>query len=135
MKRVLVTGSRDWTDEFTIFTALAETLGDFATELRDAGVEDWTDPRHYLLVHGDCPTGADAMAHRIWTEQLHCPVLPRPALWGVWGKKAGPLRNRHMVHDIGADRCLAFIMPGSRGAVDCAKLADKALIPVRRFTP
>jgi hypothetical protein len=122
VKRVLVTGSRDWTDEHAIFVALAawwEKLG------REPGT---------LLVHGDCPTGADAIADRIW-RGWGLPVMPRPALWGVWGKKAGPLRNKHMVYDIGANVCLAFIMPGSRGAVGCAKLADEALIDTRRFTP
>jgi hypothetical protein len=133
VKRILVTGSRDWENRNVILLALGEALGELSTRERDEGNPDWRAPENYLLIHGDCPTGADAIADRIWRE-LGLPVLARPALWKVWGKKAGPLRNKHMV-DLGADLCLAFIAPGSRGAAGCAKLAETAGIETRRTTP
>lgn len=133
MKRLLVTGSRDWKDESAIQLALGEALGELAYRERAERNPDYLSPEHYLLIHGDCPTGADAIADRIW-RGWGLPVLARPALWNVWGKKAGPLRNKHMV-DLGADLCLAFIGPGSRGAAGCAKLADEAGIETRRKTP
>lgn len=132
MKRLLVTGSRDWKNRNVILIALGEALGEMSTKERAEGNPDWRAPEHYLLIHGDCPTGADAIADEIW-RSWGLPVLPRPALWGVWHKAAGPLRNAHMVNDIGADLCRAFISPGSKGAAGCAKLAEKAGIPLRRI--
>jgi len=52
--RVLVTGSRTWTDEQAIRTALASVI-------RLHG------PERVTVVHGACPRGADALADRIAT--------------------------------------------------------------------
>lgn len=111
--RVLITGSRDWTDRRIIQAAL-----------RGAGMGE----RH-TLVSGACPTGADLMAEEEaaflgWDIERH------PADWSI-GKKAGPLRNQQMV-DLGADLCLAFILNDSRGATRCANAAEAAGIPVVR---
>lgn len=119
MKRILVTGSRDWTDGEAIYAALAEAR------------ETWGPS---VLVSGACPTGADQIAESWWTRLAWGPVERHPADWKQYGKAAGPIRNKEMV-DLGADVCLAFIGPGSRGAAGCAKLAEEAGIPVRRFEP
>lgn len=117
--RILVTGSRDWDDEDAIYNALREL--------------DWKHGYENLtLVHGACPTGADdiAQAHAIfrgWRVERH------PAKWFEYGKRAGFLRNAEMV-SLGADLCLAFIKNGSRGATHTADLAEKAGIPVIRYT-
>jgi YspA, cpYpsA-related SLOG family len=115
--RLLVTGSRDWTDEDLILAELTRAraeLGDGAT-----------------LVHGDA-RGADRMAAAIWAGPWRLHVEPHPANWGRDGNIAGYLRNRLMVR-LGADLCLAFILNHSRGATMCADLADKADILVRRI--
>lgn len=117
--RILVTGSRDWEDRDMVFRTLME-----------AWEELGSDPETELM-HGACPTGADQIADEMWSL-LGWPLLPRPALWNVYHRAAGPLRNQHMV-SLGADLCLAFILPGSRGAAGCAKLAETAGIPTRRF--
>jgi hypothetical protein len=111
ISRLLVTGSRDWTDLATIRAALTERFH----------------PRT-ILVHGACPRGADAMANHVW-RQLGGLVEPHPAMWQKHGKAAGPIRNEHMVK-LGADVCLAFIMDGSPGATGCMSMAKKAEIPV-----
>lgn len=122
--RLLITGSRDWAFphivEAQILLAIAEaqSLGKIVT------ADD------VIIVHGDCPTGADAQANEI-AERYGWNVESHPADWSI-GKKAGPLRNAKMV-DLGADMCLAFIGPSSKGAKGCAKMAENAGIKTKRI--
>lgn len=117
MKRLLVTGSRDWTDVDVIELALAE-----AWKALDYDV---------VLIHGACPHGADAIAAELWLCQGF-DVEAHPADWGQYGRRAGFKRNADMV-GLGADLCLAFIKNESRGATMTADLSDRAGIPVRRY--
>jgi hypothetical protein len=122
--RILITGSRNWTDRDAILNALVQAVTEFGNA------------RDLTLVHGACPTGADQIAHELWTGHLsrfnH--VERHPADWQQFGRGAGPKRNQEMV-DLGADICLAFMNPGSRGTADCVRRAEKAGIPVRVFRP
>lgn len=125
--RVLVTGSRDWTEPSVIFDAL---VGETATMID-------------VIVHGACPTGADAMAD-YWAKIYGFRVERHPADWEKFGKAAGFKRNAEMVA-LGADVCLAFIGPcrkancrepqphGSHGASHTADLAEKAGIRTVRY--
>ncbi|MBB1252892.1 DUF2493 domain-containing protein [Streptomyces sp. OF3] len=128
--RVLITGSRSWKTIGAVRGALDEIL------------RSLPDDQPLVVVHGDCPAGADIMA-KTWaltkltpactddyervTEEAH------PAAWHVHGRQAGFIRNADMVQ-LGADLCLAFIRDGSRGASHTARLAEQAGIPTRRFT-
>lgn len=154
--RVLVTGSRDWVDRHTIVEAL----------------DPWreVDGAPSVLVHG-AAEGLDRAAAHFWT-QWGLPVEPRPAKWAQhswqdpavasglitgwecpdWhaGKrtclKAGFRRNAEMVA-LGADVCLAFLMPcskrgcaephphSSHGAWGCAQLAMQAGIDTVTHKP
>lgn len=116
--RLLITGSRDWDDMLAIVRALR-------------GVADQL-PADTVLVTGACPTGADAMCEQVW-RGMSRPVERHPAQWQALGKRAGYVRNAHMV-DLGADHCVAFIRNGSRGASMTAELAERAGIPVTRVT-
>lgn len=119
--RILVTGSRDWVDAAVVWRALAETVPAATTS------------RALVVVHGACPTGADAMADR-WARAYGAVAIEtHPANWAVNGRWAGPIRNAHMV-SLGADVCLAFVRNGSRGASHTAALAKAAGIPTRRWT-
>lgn len=131
-KRLLVTGSRDWTDQLAIVKALWDAHAELS-------------PGTITLVHGACPTGADHIADMVWSTNQH-PVERHPAeRYGRW-PACGPIRNKAMV-DLGADLCLAFINPctsrrcvrrdvhDSHGAAHCVTLAIKAGIPVRVFRP
>lgn len=117
--RVLVTASRDWDDAEVIALALIDAQAQGHPVLP-------------TLVVGACPTGADHIAYALaagwgWPTERH------PADWDRYGKRAGYLRNAEMV-DAGADVCLAFIRNSSRGATMTADLAERAGIPVRRWT-
>jgi len=118
--RVLVAGSRDWDDGELLAWELGLALGD-----------GFRDGRRGLVVHGACPTGADAMADRLARDH-GIEVEPHPADWELHGRAAGPRRNREMVK-AGADVCLAFVKDCSPGATGCADMAERAGIPVRRF--
>lgn len=120
--RVLVTGSRDWSDKAALYAVLDEILAEHPS---------------LVIVNGQCPRGADAMAVSWvmdrWTfARADVTHEDHPADWSK-GKGAGFARNAEMVK-LGADACLAFIKNRSRGASHCADLAEKALIPTRRYT-
>ncbi|MFJ2399805.1 DUF2493 domain-containing protein [Streptomyces xanthochromogenes] len=118
--RILVTGSRDWNDLDMVRDNLATAIYQNVPA---------------IIVHGACPRGADAIASW-WTRQnraLGITEEAHPANWQANGKRAGLIRNAHMVN-LGADLCLAFIKNGSRGASHTAALAEEAGIPVRRWT-
>lgn len=117
--RVLVTGSRDWDDADVIHADLWAYQ-----HLHDVVV----------LVHGACPTGADAIAAAFW-DDMELLAEPHPADWERYGKRAGFLRNAQMVA-LGADLCYAYIKNNSRGASMTARLAEKAgILVVRRVDP
>lgn len=116
--RVLITGSRDWTD---------------ARAIRDR--LDLYHGAHFLtVVHGACPTGADAIAAAWVAEQRgYAEAEPWPADWDAHPTKAGPIRNQAMVK-AGADICLAYIKGRSKGATHTAGLALKAGIELHVWT-
>ena len=157
--RILVTGSRTFTDVTTVHGVLLATL-----PLRiESG-------RDYVFVHGDCEQGPDSMvapfceAEAWWVENAGGALYaePHPADWescaehchpahrkrrrdgSTYCPAAGLRRDAHMV-SLGAQAALAFIAPcvkpacakrkphGSHGASHTARIAEKAGIPTRRF--
>lgn len=112
MARILVTGSRHWTDRAVVVSALA----DQRRLLGDA-----------VLVHGDA-RGLDRLAAWVWSR-WGLPVEVHPADWERFGRAAGHRRNAEMVK-AGADVCLAFPIGASPGTRSCAAMAQKAGIPV-----
>jgi len=128
--RILITGSRTWSDEQAIRDALATLITQHG-------------PEQVTVIHGACPRGADALADRIASRWPGVTIERHPADWQV-GRGAGFARNAEMVR-LGADVLLAFIDPctslhcrkggrhGSHGAIHCARLARLAGIEVRRW--
>jgi hypothetical protein len=137
VKRILVTGSRDWTDVDRIRNYLLLYSGGRGT----------------VLVHGKNRRGADKIAHDIAS---HWPweIEPHPADWTApcrdtcrpghrrrrWDgaeycPAAGNYRNQEMV-DLGADICLGFLKTGAAnvGTLDCVRRAGEAGIRVIRVT-
>lgn len=117
--RILITGSRLWSDRGTVREALLEV----ATEHPGAA---------FVLVHGAC-RGADRVA-AVTAYSLGWDVESHPAEdFGPW-PRCGPIRNRYMV-SLGAVVCLAFYQRGAknRGTANCALLAAVAGIEVRKY--
>lgn len=115
--RILITGSRDWSDFEAVKRAINDATADFQ-------------PWDIVIIHGNCPTGADKIADE-YGKQQGFSIESYPADWSK-GRKAGPLRNQQMV-DRGADICLAFPQGKSYGTRGCMKMAERAGIPVRSF--
>jgi YspA, cpYpsA-related SLOG family len=114
-RRILVTGSRTWTDARAIRHELAEMWGDGSA----------------VLVTGAYSRGADMLAERCW-RAWGGTVERHPADWARHGRAAGPLRNAEMVA-LGADVCVAFIRNQSPGASNAVELARAAGIPVVEY--
>ncbi len=118
--KILVTGSRTWTDARKVEQEIFRALYEVKTPHCEA-----------VLIHGACPSGADALADQYATD-TGMYVLRFPADWNRYGRSAGYRRNVELV-GTGPDICLAFIRKGSRGASMTADLASKAGIETRRF--
>lgn len=146
MIRILVTGSRYWSDYAKVAHALSATVMEL--------IQKNPDEKKIVIVHGDCPAraewkdgkfikyvGADHYASE-WTNKVQRSMKVRgydikqekhPANWQKNNRGAGMIRNQEMV-DLGADVCLAFILDNSSGATHCAERADEAGIDTRRYT-
>lgn len=95
--KVLVTGSRDWTDVDAIVSAFSQL-------------------QPTLVIHGGNPNGADAIADGVARAQGIARCI-FPANWAR-GNSAGPIRNRLMFDTTQPDIVLGFPLPQSRGTVD-----------------
>lgn len=129
--RILVTGARAsertravqplW--EACVAHHLAAAVYALPQQLRDAG--------RLVVVHGACPAGGVDEYAAGWASR--CPfTVPEahPAeIFGAW-PACGPKRNSHMV-SLGANLCLGFPAPGSKGTWDCLRKAVDAGIPTR----
>lgn len=88
----------------------------------------------FLVVVGDCPTGADKHA-RDWCFYTGVPFRQYRAYWNVHGRRAGPIRNIEMVDIERPNICLAFFWPGSlnAGTKHCADYAKRRGIEVVEY--
>lgn len=110
MKRVLVTGGRNYRDRETVY----RTLDALALT---GGIAE--------VIHG-AATGADALAHQ-WCMSREVQVVRCPADWKQHGNAAGPIRNRAMLAHR-PDLVVAF--PGGKGTADMVKQARRACVDV-----
>lgn len=125
--RILITGSRTWSDRAVIHDALHKAADTAETSGR-------LDPSfdRIVVVHGGA-AGADSIAGDI-ARQWGLPVEVHRADWKTYGAAAGPRRNKIMV-GLGADICLAFPVGDSRGTRHCMAAAARAGIPVIDHDP
>ncbi|MFI6793645.1 SLOG family protein [Nonomuraea sp. NPDC050383] len=157
--RILVTGSRSWTDWSTVWTALEDAI----EQAHQQG------HREYVIVHGGAQ-GADRIAADFCEDQAGwydnadqtLAVEHHPADWATCAPTCRPghrrarrdgttycptagLRRDAAMVALGANVCIAFIDPctkpgcrkikphGSHGASHTADLAENAGILVRRL--
>lgn len=91
-------------------------------------VLDALDPRPTVIIHGCCPTGADAFAEA-WAQAHEVPIERHPANWrALGGARAGPARNEHMAARCSVERAVAF--PGGRGTADMRRRCVAHGIPI-----
>ena len=120
VKIVLVTGTRDnnYFEPVSVYQALSDSKPD-------------------LIVHGDCPTGIDALA-KAYADGYNIAQIPMPARWDELGKRAGPDRNYDMCKLIShlmvyghTAVCLAFPKGTNySGTRNCMSSAEKWQIEV-----
>lgn len=120
---ILVTGWRHHPDEHAVYDAL------------DALWRTCPSSDQFVVLHGDCPTGADNYASN-WCTVRGVPQVRYPARdYGLW-PWCGPKRNSVMVQhlkeaDDTVRTVLAFPQPDWRtaktcGTRDCIRKAEKA---------
>jgi hypothetical protein len=121
IERVLICGSRDFTDK-AIF---------------DQAMEKWV-ARHGMpnyVIEG-CARGADRLAERwqLYTNNRGHGVNIRhfPADWDKYGKAAGPIRNKQMLDEGKPQAVIAFSydLARSRGTANMVAQARDAGLPV-----
>lgn len=110
MIRLLVCGSRNWTDRTTMKEEIVKC-------------------NPSVIIQGKA-RGADRMSEEIAVE-LGIEVEGYAAEWNVYGKRAGPIRNQRMLDEGKPDKALAFPLPGSIGTWDMVRRARAARIEVK----
>lgn len=109
-RRVLITGSRDWTQ--------AELIAEVIGTLQPGDV----------VIHGG-QRGADQLADR-QARVRGIAVFSIEAEWNKLGGQAGPIRNQRLIDEGKPTEAHAFPLPSSRGTWDCVNRCKTAGIPV-----
>lgn len=114
--RVLVTGSRDYTNRPKVYRVLRNYHA-----------------RHgiSLIIEGGA-RGADRFAHD-WAIENGVPVATFPADWARYGRAAGPVRNKEMLEIGQPDIVFAFPLGelrNTKGTKNMVELAQRARVKV-----
>ena len=117
--RVLICGSRDWSDKRRIGRYLDDLLAAEGMVARDL-----------VVIHGGCK-GADHHAG-MEAKGRGCQVLEFPANWKKYGLSAGPKRNQQMLTEGKPDRVVAFhpSLTTSKGTKDMVSRAKFHSLPI-----
>lgn len=108
--KILVCGSRNWTDEDAIRNAITKELP----------VSE--------IIHGGA-RGADTIVGQVAAE-MGVPVKVFKADWDRHGKAAGPIRNKQMLDESKPDAVLAFPLGESKGTWHMIRIAKNAGVRV-----
>jgi YspA, cpYpsA-related SLOG family len=120
--KILVCGGRDCTDqEFISFVLKLIDETKPVSALVSGGCKTWFAD---LKTHG----GVDYLAE-VWAERESIPVHRHEANWKLYGRRAGPIRNRLMLR-LHPDIKFVIAFPGGRGTADMKRAAVEKGIPV-----
>ena len=116
-KLILVCGDRYWSNYELIKRVIMELAQEYTLK----------------IINGGC-CGADKIRSYV-CEELNIIYQEVPANWAMYGKAAGPRRNRIML-DLKPDLVLAFHdkIEESKGTKDCINEAKKRKIKVKLYT-
>lgn len=122
--RLLIAGSRDFDDFDTLWVFTDEILQIMKQKYPDTNVR---------IISGSA-TGADSLGIR-YAKMNIIPYKEFPAKWNLYGKSAGPIRNKEMLDYIleGIPYLLAFWDGESRGTKYMIDIAEKAGVPTTVF--
>jgi len=111
--KVLVCGGRYYDDATTLFRVMDRIHAETPIT---------------MVIHGDAP-GADTLAGA-WTidQPAHINLRIFPADWSLYGRRAGPIRNKQMLAEGKPDLVVAF--PGGAGTTSMVRLARNAGVRV-----
>ncbi len=115
--KILVAGSRDYTNQTKIYKILSKL------------------PTDTIIIHGDC-RGADRIAGFVAT-QLGMIVCKYPADWKQYGRAAGPIRNQQMLNENeDIEKAIIFheCIDQSTGTKDMLSRLKRKGIPVEIYT-
>lgn len=113
MTRVLISGSRNWTDENTVRKVI------------------YSFPPESVLIVGDA-RGADEIARNVAQERSDIIILEYKADWNKHGKRAGPIKNIEMFSQ-DPDEVYTFQIDNSKGTAHAIKLAEERNIKLTKF--
>ena len=117
--RIVIGGSRTYTD----YKAFSEALDSVLSSM----------PQNEItILSGHCK-GVDAMAERYAAEHK-ISIRVYPAEWNIYGRAAGPVRNRRMVEE--CDLVIAFWdgrSKGTKSLIDCTRNLGREVITIEIF--
>lgn len=121
--KVLITGSRDWSNIWPILADMKELAGECAQK-----------GERLTIIHGNSkragvPIGADSLATKV-AGMLGANLYRFPAEWDALGKPAGMIRNFEMLETMQPDIVYAYPLPQSKGTFGCINAALALGIPV-----
>lgn len=117
--RVIICGSRTWTDE----RLLKQVIDDLRE--KDSLVQ---------IIHGGA-RGADRLAGD-YAKRCSLEVSEYVAQWGLYGKAAGPIRNKQMLDEGTPDLVIGFLDRPLRESVGTRNMLEQAArrgVPLRYY--
>lgn len=110
MTKVIIAGSRNFNDKELLYKKVNEILSTTDDEIE--------------IVSGHC-RGADILGE-LYAINHHINFITFPALWNIYGKSAGYIRNYEMAKYAGEDGILiAFPVGESKGTRMMIKIAEQ----------
>lgn len=117
--RVLVCGGRNYGSQDGQLDRLRRTLDAALDAAQSVG-------KVAVIIHGNA-RGADLLADQ-YAREKSIRVLPFPADWNLYGRRAGPIRNKLMLTESQPHVIIAF--KGGNGTAHMMKIGREAGVPV-----